>query len=66
MRFIIMLAIHALAATVLMGIGVTAVLAAGMAGAGPILIAAAAGFVLALPVTWLVTRQLLSGTPARD
>ena len=66
MRFIVMLAIHALTATVLMGIGVTAVLAAGMPGSGPILMAAGIGFVLALPVTWLVTRQLLSGVIARD
>ncbi|MEJ2459282.1 MAG: hypothetical protein P8Y58_14520 [Novosphingobium sp.] len=42
--------------------GITGVLAAGMVGARPILIAAAAGFVLALPVTWIVTRQILAKT----
>lgn len=62
MRLIIMLAIHALAMTVLMGIGVTAVLAAGMVNTKSILMAAGAGFVLALPVTLLVTRQILSKT----
>lgn len=60
--FIIVLAIHALTMTVLMGIGVTGVLAAGMVGARPILIAAGAGFVLALPITWIVTRLILAKT----
>lgn len=60
MRLVIMLAIHALAMTVLIGIGITAVLVDGMVNTGAILTAAGAGFVLALPVTWLVTRQILS------
>lgn len=62
MRWIILLAIHFLTMSVLMGVGITGVLAAGMVGSRPILIAAAAGFVLAIPVTWLVTRQILSKT----
>ncbi|KHK92448.1 hypothetical protein [Novosphingobium malaysiense] len=61
MRFVIVvLAIHAIAMTVLMGVGVTAVLAAGLPGSKPILIAAATGFVLAVPVTWIVTRLILA------
>ena len=61
MRFVVVvIAIFAIALAVLMGAGVTAVLAAGMAGHKPILIAAGAGFVLAFPVTWIVTRQLLA------
>ena len=60
MRFIIMLAIHALTMTVLMGVGVTAVLSAGMVDTRSILMAAGAGFVLAIPVTWLVVRALLA------
>lgn len=66
MRFIIMLAIHALTMTVLMGIGVTGVLSAGMVDTRSILMAAGAGFVLAIPVTWLVTRQLLSKAALGD
>lgn len=62
MRWIILLAIHFLTMSVLMGVGITGVLAAGMAGSQPILIAAAVGFVLAIPVTWLVTRQILAKT----
>lgn len=66
MRFaIVVLAIHALVMTVLMGIGVTAVLSAGLVGSKPILIAAGVGFLLAVPVTWLVTRQLVAKVQAR-
>ncbi len=60
MRFIIMLAIHALTMTVLMGVGVTGVLAAGMVDTKSILMASGIGFVLAIPVTWLVTRAILA------
>ena len=45
-------------ATTLMGIFVTGALSAGMVGAKPILIAVIAGFVLALPTSWLVARQI--------
>ncbi|RSK37837.1 CTP synthetase [Rhodovulum iodosum] len=42
----------------LMGVGVVAVLVAGYGTLVPILAAAAVGFVLAVPVTWQVTRAL--------
>lgn len=42
----------------LMGVGIVAVLVAGYGTLLPILIAAAVGFVLALPVTWQVARAL--------
>lgn len=54
----LMLILHSVIATTLMGIGVTAVLAAGMVGTKPIVIAAAAGFVLSIPASWLVARKI--------
>ncbi|MEK6541117.1 MAG: CTP synthetase [Pseudomonadota bacterium] len=48
--------------TTLMGSGVIAVLSLGHDTLWPILIAAAAGFVLAIPVSWWVARQILSGS----
>jgi predicted PurR-regulated permease PerM len=56
--FRLMMILHAVVATTLMGIGVTAVLAAGMDGMQPIVIAAAAGFVLGFPVSWLIARKI--------
>lgn len=53
------LVLHALVATVLMGIGVTAVLSMGQATGSQILLAAGAGFVLSVPVSWLVAREIL-------
>ncbi|WP_062562181.1 hypothetical protein [Paracoccus aminovorans] len=44
--------------TTLAGIGIVAVLAMGLYDWKSILAAAVAGAVLALPVTWLVTRRL--------
>jgi len=43
----------------LAGVGVIAVLSAGMVTLTPILIAAAAGALVGFPVAWIVTRQLL-------
>ncbi|MEO0062212.1 MAG: hypothetical protein RLZZ08_772 [Pseudomonadota bacterium] len=57
--FRLALILHAMVATVLMGMGVTAVLAAGMGTGGPIMLAAAGGFVLSIPISWLVARQVL-------
>lgn len=65
MRFIIMMAIHFLAMTVLMGVGIIVVLSAGMIDGRSILLAVAGGFVLALPVTWVITRRLLANTPVQ-
>lgn len=56
------LILHAVVATVLMGIGVTAVLAMGKGTSGPILLAVAAGFLLSIPVSWLIARQLMKIT----
>nr|WP_081535401.1 CTP synthetase [Rhodovulum sp. P5] len=42
----------------LMGVGIVAVLVAGYGTMIPILVAAAVGFVIALPVTWQVTRAI--------
>jgi hypothetical protein len=53
------LILHAMVATVLMGMGVTAVLAAGMGTSGPIMFAAAGGFVLSIPISWLVARLIV-------
>lgn len=50
-----------LVAPSLMGVGIIAVLTAGYGTLGPILAAAAAGAVLALPVAWLVARKLAEG-----
>lgn len=53
------LILHAIAATVLMGIGITAVLAAGMVTGMSILVAAAGGFLLAIPLSWLIARKMV-------
>ncbi|MCU4653178.1 CTP synthetase [Roseibacterium sp. SDUM158016] len=50
--------VFSLAATVLSGVGITVVLAAGMPGWQPIVAAAAVGAVLALPATWAATRRI--------
>lgn len=54
----LMWVLHAVVATTLMGVGVTAVLAANMQGWKPIAIAAAIGFVVAFPVSWLIARKI--------
>lgn len=50
--------LYSLISTSLAGSFIIAVLVAGYGTLTPILIAAAAGFVLALPISWLVARQL--------
>lgn len=55
----LMLMLFAVIATTLMGTAVVAVLTMQFnAGAQPIIAAAAAGFVLAIPISWIVARQL--------
>lgn len=54
--------LHAVVATVLMGVGVTAVLAMAMPGWQPLAIAAAIGFVAAFPVSYLVARKIEAAT----
>jgi len=51
--------LHTVIATTLMGIGITAVLAAGMTGTRPIAIAAIAGLTAAFPASWLVAQQMV-------
>lgn len=53
-----LLPIFAMAAPTLMGSAVVVALAAGYDTREPIIAAAAIGFVLSLPVTWFVNRQL--------
>ncbi|MEQ1542047.1 MAG: hypothetical protein ABL926_07315 [Novosphingobium sp.] len=50
--------LHAVISTTLMGTGVTAVLAVNLPGWNPIAIAAALGFVLSLPISWLVSNKI--------
>ena len=52
------LILHLFIGSTLAGIGVIAALVSGLDTLNPILISAAAGFILSVPVTWLVTRQL--------
>lgn len=54
----LMLVIFSMASTTLMGIGIVVALTTGFDTLQPILIAAAVGFVLALPVSWAVARQI--------
>ena len=61
----LMWVLHAVVSTTLMGIGVTAVLAANMQGWKPIVIAATIGFVVALPVSWLIARKIETLTAPR-
>lgn len=58
----LMWVLHAVVATVLMGIGITAVLAMAIPGWKPIAIAAAIGFVLALPISWAIGRKIESAS----
>jgi len=50
--------------TTLMGIGIVAVLVMGMDTWKPIVLAAIAGFVVAAPVSWFVSRAILKGQDA--
>ncbi|AHM04169.1 hypothetical protein roselon_01803 [Roseibacterium elongatum DSM 19469] len=52
------LLIYTLASTALAGIGITAVLAAGMDGWQPIVIAAAIGAVAGLPAAWVSANKI--------
>lgn len=54
----LMLTLFSMIATTLMGVFIVAALTLGHVATQPILIAAAAGFVLAIPVSWLVARQI--------
>ncbi|OWU85351.1 hypothetical protein ATO6_08255 [Oceanicola sp. 22II-s10i] len=53
--------LYSLIGTTLAGTAVIAVLTMGYGTLGPILAGAAAGFVIALPVTWIVARRIVNG-----
>ena len=54
--------LHAVIMTTLMGVAVTAVLTMNMPGWKPIALAALAGFVVSLPVTWVIANKIESAT----
>ncbi|MDO5612848.1 MAG: CTP synthetase [Paracoccus sp. (in: a-proteobacteria)] len=54
------LLILSIAMGTLAGVGVIVVLVAGFSGAWPIIIGAAVGAVLSVPVSWLVARQIVA------
>ncbi len=54
----LMMVLYSMIATALAGTGVIAVLTMGYGTLWPIVIAAAVGAVLALPVSWAVARQI--------
>ena len=54
----LMMILHSVIATTLMGVGITGVLAAGMDGSRPIVIAALVGFALSIPASWLIARKI--------
>lgn len=54
----LMMVLYSMIATALAGTGVIAVLTAGYGTLWPIVLAAAVGAVLALPVAWAVARQV--------
>lgn len=54
----IFFAIHAVVMTALMGAGIIAVLAMGMPGWKPLVLAAAVGFVLSIPVSWIISNKI--------
>lgn len=59
----LMFVIHAMSMTVLMGIFVTAVLTMGLPGWKPVVLAAAAGFLLSIPVSWWAAREIVRRSP---
>lgn len=54
----LMMTLFSMISTTLMGVGVVLALTTGHDTLKPILIAAAVGFVLALPISWWVAKQL--------
>jgi predicted PurR-regulated permease PerM len=54
----LMMILFSVIATTLMGVGIVIVLTTGHDTLRPIIVAAAIGLLLALPVSWLVARQL--------
>lgn len=57
-RFMLFFFLHIFIGATMAGSGVIAALSLGYGTVGPILIAAAIGFVAAFPVTWVVQRRI--------
>ncbi|MBK8375669.1 hypothetical protein [Sphingorhabdus sp.] len=55
----LMFALFFVVATTLMGSAIVAVLTVNMGTSKPIMLAAAAGFVLAIPVTWFISHRII-------
>ena len=60
----LMMMLFSMISTTLMGISIVVALVTGYDTLQPILIAAALGFVLALPATWIIGRQIEKQTSA--
>ena len=58
MQKLLMFGLHFMIGTTIMGIFVTVALSTGHGTARTILLAALGGFLIALPVTWLVARRI--------
>lgn len=54
----LMMTLFSMIATTLMGVGIVIALTTGYDTLQPIVIAAVVGFVLAIPVSWFVAKQL--------
>lgn len=54
----LMMTLFSMIATTLMGVGIVIALTTGYDTLQPIVIAAVVGFVLAIPVSWFVSKQL--------
>lgn len=60
----LMSVLFSMIATTLMGIAVVVVLVMGLDTMRPIILAAVAGFVVSIPVSWMVSRAILKGQSA--
>lgn len=54
--------IHAVVMTTLMGMAVTAVLTMGLPGWKPLALAAVGGFIVSVPVTWIIANKIEAAT----
>ncbi|MDD3797675.1 MAG: hypothetical protein PHE36_00685 [Novosphingobium sp.] len=62
--FRLMSVLFSIIGTTLMGIGIVVVLVMGLDTWKPILLAAVAGFLVAIPVSWFISRAILKGQTA--
>lgn len=58
MQYRLTFALHFVIGTTLMGMFVIAALSMGYGTARPIIMAVAAGFLIAIPISWLVARKI--------